>query len=193
LAALLLAGAMLAAGAVSVVIGGRPATDAQAAGEYTIEILASGFNPQTCIVNRNNSTVSFLNKDTKVRRVIQPAFSSDPSAPPEWDSGDIQPGAIVRAWVITGQAEIDYEDANIPSHTGVIIAPQDPNAASDCDPNPPTPTPTNTPTITPTPTRTATPIPTPSAPPMPEACDRFLANPIGCLVAIWVATDGPLE
>jgi hypothetical protein len=176
---------MLAAGLASVLIGGRGAVPASAASQHTIEILASGFNPALCTVNRNDSTVYFLNKDTKVRRVIRPAFTADPDAPPEWDSGDIQPGQTVVAFVVTSQVHIRYRDANIPEHTGEIIAPQSNNAAANCSPLPPTPTPTNTPTPT------ATPTPTPPRPPTPEACARLLANPAGCQVAPRIATDGP--
>lgn len=186
-AALALAMAMLVAGFASVVVGGRATPGVRAAGEFTIEILASGFNPQLCTVNRNDSTVYFHNRDTKARRVIWRDPNAGEDAPLRYDSGDIPPGARVKAFSVTSQVDIRYEDANIPAHTGRIVAPMSNEAQSNCSPLPPTPTPTNTPTPTPTPR------PTPPPPPTPEACARLLANPEGCRVAIRVASDGPLE
>ncbi len=188
--ALAVAGLMLAAAFGSVIIAGRGPTGARAAGDYTIEILASGFNPELCTVNRNDSTVYFHNKDSKVRRVIWPDPNGGENAPLLYDSGPIQPNETVIAFSVTSQVDIRYRDADIPSHTGRVVAPQSNSAQSNCSPNPPTPTPTNTPTITPTPTMTPSPTPTP---PRPEACDRLLGNPIGCVLAIWISHDGPLN
>jgi hypothetical protein len=187
IAALGLALSALGAGLASVIIGGGGTTDANAASEYTIDILASGFNPSYCQVTRNDDRVAFLNKDTRVRRVIVRAFASDPTAPPMYDSGDIQPGGRVVAFTATGQIDVSYEDYYVPEHKGRIVAPLNPNAGASCSPLPPTPTPTSTPTVTPTPTAT------PPKPPTPEACERLLADPKGCSVAIRVANDGPLE
>ncbi|MCC6381609.1 MAG: hypothetical protein IT304_03825 [Dehalococcoidia bacterium] len=186
LALTLVALTLCAAGVAMLVLGRRAdaaasgASAAAADGVYTVEILRSGFNPQTCVVNRNRSTVRFLNKDSVARRVVVPAAGVD--SPPLYDSGDIAPGDTWSGFYIDYQAELHYYDFYFPAQTGVVLAPVDPNAASQCDPLPPTPTPT--------PTRTATPTPTPTpVPQSPAGCLRFFASPLGCAVGPFVATD----
>ena len=184
--ALSVALAMLMAGFASVMLGRSESQTAQAAGVYTIEILANSFNPPICVVNRNGSEVNFLNKDTKPRRIVAPSVGMPGEF--RFDTGVIQPGATnPGGWLFQGVDRVEYQDFDTPALEGIIEVPVDPNAASQCDPLPPTPTPTATPT------RTPTPLPTLPPPPTPEACVRLLNDPKGCAVAIWVSNDGPLE
>ena len=185
--ALTVALAMLAAGFASVWLGRSEPRDVQAAGVYTIEIHANSFNPPICVVNRNDSEVHFVNKDSKPRRIVEPLIGS-PTGEFRLDTGVIAPGATTTGgWVFSALDYVQYQDFDSPSLEGVIEVPLDPNTQSQCDPLPPTPTPTATPT------RTPTPLPTAPPPPTPEACARLLNDPKGCAVVIWAASDGPLE
>jgi hypothetical protein len=185
-----LAASMVAAAVVSLTLGRSPSADAQYA-EYTIEILPGGFNPPTCQLNRQGSAVRFLNKDTKPRRIVVDGHGGSEEF--FLDTGWIEPGAKnTAAWAFQGLDEKEYRDYDNPGLRGLIIVPIDMNAPSICAPLTPTPTPTNTATPTVTPTRSPTLPPTPIPQPTPPSCVRFLANPLGCLVAPWVSTDGPL-
>ncbi|MGD9932830.1 MAG: hypothetical protein AB7T37_03845 [Dehalococcoidia bacterium] len=180
---------MLAAG-ISMVALGSGSTPARADGTYFIDILPSGFNPPECTVNRNDSTVKFVNKDSKPRRIVA-GDQIEATGEYPLDTGVIQPGATQSGgWHFTHLAETTYKDFDNPALTGLIIVPLSNTAPSVCSPLPPTPTPTNTPTITPTPTATPT---KPPAPPTPLACARLLNSPQGCNLAPAVASDGPLE
>lgn len=174
-----LAAALLLAGIVTVSIG-RGGTSANAAGTVTIEILDSGFNPQVCQVNRNNSTVLWKNKSTKVRRVIVKG-----AIEPIYDSGDLQPGETGLGGVyITSLATYQVSDFYEPTMTGQVVSPMSPSAQTVCSPLPPTPTPT--------PTRTPTPIPTPTpiAPtPAPLQLHPRCIGLQGCAIAPIIASD----
>jgi len=175
---------MLTAG-IAVVVLSESSTPAQAAGTYYIELLPSGPNPANCTVNRLDSVVKFVNKDTKPHRMVVPLVGS-PTGEYRLDTGVIEPGATqTGGWLFSSQDHAEYEDIDSGGYGGVIIVPIEPNTAAVCSPLPPTPTPTNTPTITPTPTAT------PTKPPTPEACARLLNTPKGCNLAPAVASDGP--
>lgn len=177
---------MLAAG-ISMVVLSERSTPALAAGTYYIDILANGFNPPQCTVSRNDSTVKFVNKDSKPRRIVA---GDQVEATGEYplDTGVIQPGQTQSGgWHFTALDQKTYKDFDNPALTGMIIVPVDPNALSVCSPLPPTPTPTSTPTRTPTPTAT------PPPPPTPLACSRLLNAPKGCNLAPAISSDGPLN
>ncbi|MCA9829961.1 MAG: hypothetical protein KC495_05785 [Dehalococcoidia bacterium] len=177
---------MLTAG-IAVVVLSESSTPAQAAGTYYIDILPGGFNPPNCTVNRNDSTVKFVNKDSKPRRVVAGDQVEETGEYP-LDTGLILPGETQSGgWFFSALDQKTYKDFDNPALTGVIIVPRDENAQSVCSPLPPTPTPTNTPTVTPTPTAT------PPPPPTPEACARLLNAPKGCNLAPAVASDGPQQ
>lgn len=163
-------------GAVFALASGSSGADA-AREEHTIDIIATGFNPETCVINRGGDSVHWHNKDTKVHKI------TFPGNPILEDSPDLQPG---DTWVGIshdgGQAEFHYQDAYDPSMKGVIVVPLDPNARASCSPLPPTPTPT--PTRLPTATPTATPT-APTPPPIPPRCIGL----VGCAVAPSVAKD----
>jgi plastocyanin len=157
---------------------------------FTIEISAQGFNPETCTVNRNGSTVRFHNLDSVAHHVVVP----DPSNPtdlthPLFDFGVIEPGAYSRSAIFNQLDDWKYRDADNANMTGEIIVPLSNGTVSQCSPLTPTPTPTNTPIPTATPTLTPSPTPTPP-PARPGGCDRFLAHPEGCAVAPELAADG---
>jgi len=169
----LAAAGVLVFGIVAVAVSSRG--HASAIGStFTIEITSTGFNPQTCTVNRNDSEVQFLNKDTKPHRVVIPRFADpNPDNPSyDFDSGFIAPGETGGHIRVTGQLEWHYQDFDDPSKTGNIIAPPNNNAGSNCSPQTPTPTRTPTPVATPTPQR-------------PPACYR---GP-GCVVAPGVTKE----
>ncbi|MBI2764454.1 MAG: hypothetical protein HYX53_00935 [Chloroflexi bacterium] len=175
------AAGMLLLGIISIVAGSSGGT-AQAAGEYTIDILASGFNPEVCVVNRNSSRIVWLNKDTVPHRVF---FPGEFPGQPLYDSGDIPPGGTSQGGVVVNQnTTLTYSDPGFPKLKGTIIAPIDNNATSNCSPLPPTPTPT--PTRTPTPIPTATPI---AATPTPLVLPPRCIGLVGCAVAPAVARD----
>ena len=183
---------MLLAGLSSVLVSqrGRPANAQITHAENTIEILPGdlGFNPETCILNRNGSKVRFYNADTEPRRVVVPlAFDPDPTEEEFLlDTGVLEPGQYAQtAWVMNANQDITYYDFDNRALTGKVEAPLNPNAADNCKPQPPTPTPTNTPTVTPTPIVTPTPTPTQG----PAGCERFFASPHGCAVAPNIAND----
>ncbi|MCC7366737.1 MAG: hypothetical protein IT303_20435 [Dehalococcoidia bacterium] len=178
--------AMLAAGVATMVVGqsGQPAKAQITHAGNTIEILPGelGFNPEVCVLNRNDEEVRFYNTDTVARRIVVPEpFDPTPEEPDyRLDTGWIEPGAYSSsAWVVTANMDVEYEDFDNPELTGKIEAPLSPGAATNCKPAPPTPTPTNTPVPTPTPTPTQ----------YPSACDRFFANSRGCAVAPQVSQD----
>jgi hypothetical protein len=175
------AAGMLLLGTISIIAGSSGGT-AHAAGEYTIEILASGFNPQVCIVNRNNSQIFWKNKDTVVHRIVLPG---EIPGQPIFDSGDILPGETSPGGVLINSSSTwNYSDFYVSSLKGTIISPIPNDTASQCSPLPPTPTPT--PTRTPTPIPTATPVvatPTPIV--LPPRCIGL----VGCAVAPAVARD----
>lgn len=177
---------MLAAG-VSMVVLGSSSTPAQAAGTYFIDLLPSGPNPAHCTVNRLDSVVKFINKDTKPHRLVVELVGS-PTGEFRLDTGVLQPGETQSGgWLFSSQDRATYRDIDDAGYGGVIEVPIEPNTAAVCSPLPPTPTPTNTPTITPTPTAT------PTKPPTPLACARLLNAPRGCNLAPAVSSDGPLE
>jgi hypothetical protein len=143
---------MLAAGLVSVALGLR--TTAQARNEeFTVEILPNGFNPEECLINRDNNYMYFLNKDTKPRRIVVDELYS-PTDELLFDTGMIQPGERKIFLYIVSIVDYEYRDFDNPSLTGRVFSTLTNEGASNCRPQPPTPTPTNTPTITPTPTAT---------------------------------------
>ena len=134
-------------GAVSVFLNvtSSQATGTVGAENHVIEILKSGFNPESCIIPRYD-TFSFVNKTGQDQTVLSPVneyFVVGPVAP-----GDT---SKVQEVVFIGSHEYYLESK--PDFTGQVTITD--TAAEQCDPLPPTPTPTNTPTPTPTP------IPTP--------------------------------
>lgn len=178
-ASVILAAGMLAAG-IAMLFAGQSDTPARAASLYTIEIIDSGFNPTTCVVNRNDDEVRWFNKTSKVVRVYVPDVGG-PDNPPRYDF-EVQPGQYSTTKLrVSHNVELDYYDKNIPAHSGRIVAPFENNAAPNCSPAAPTPTPTNTPTRTPTPT--ATPSNTPFAVP-----PRCVGTP-GCAVVVDIVKE----
>jgi hypothetical protein len=187
-----LLGIAMIAGAVLTVLRSTASGAEAANGDYVIDILSNSFNPPLCVVNRSNNggvtTVRFRNKDSKPRRMIVPDVSTEPTAPPLEDTGYI-PAGETSTWNlgITANYDRTFKDADNPSLTIRIVAPQDPNAASSCDQLPPTPTPTPTPS--------PTPIPTPTQ--RPPACTGLAPvsrQPvIGCGVAGNLAKDNEDE
>jgi hypothetical protein len=189
--------ALLVAGGVMIALAPREARPVAAASSFTIEILPNGdFNPPSCVVSRNDSTVFFLNKDTKPHRIVVPDI---PSHGPPWnaeypfqlDTGYIAPGATSSSgWLFSSVNGFTYYDYDSTAMTGTIVVPVNPDSGSACSPLPPTPTPT--PTFTPSPTPTATPTKAPSQM-TPPTCARFFATPQGCGLAISAASDGADE
>lgn len=137
----------MSSGGVSIFLS---ATNSQATGTlgaelHVIEILHSGFNPESCIIRRYD-TFAFINKTSEDQRVLSPVNEY-------FDTGAIPPGEMskVQEVVFIGSHPF-YLESN-PDFTGSVTISD--SAPVQCDPLPPTPTPTNTPTPTPTP------IPTP--------------------------------
>jgi hypothetical protein len=155
-----------------------------ASGTYPILITASGFNPSTCITNRNYSTIVFQNNDTKPHRVVIPLLplKTVPTTWPddqEWrmDTGVIPPGGSSSGWFTNQVDDTYFYDYDNPSISGHWVVPLSNSAQSNC-----------TPGATATPTRTATATATPTTPGGGTAgCARYAAG--GCLTAINVASD----
>lgn len=188
-----LGSAAMVAVAMVAILASSQGTPAEAASEYTIDILPGTFNPDICRVSRNDDVVYFRNKDSKPRRIVVPLVG-DPNGAFRLDTGVIPPGErSVGGWAFSGQDYVTYQDFDRPSLKGTIDVPQNPGVGTDCAPRPPTPTPTNTPTITPT--RTPTPIPTPTQ--QPPGCTGLMVESrkpvIGCGVAVDITSYGPLE
>ena len=178
-ASVVLAAGMLAAG-IAMLMAGQANTPVRAKALYTIEVLESGFNPETCQVSRNDDEIRWLNKTSKPVHILVPDIGG-PDNPPRLDFGEVQPGQYSQTLVITAQADLAYLDKNKPERKGRIVAPLQNNAAPNCSPAAPTPTPTNTPTRTPTPT--ATPSNTPFAVP-----PRCVGTP-GCAVVVDIVKE----
>jgi hypothetical protein len=124
------------AGATSVLLNAAGTT---AAGkDHVIEILHSGFNPTSCLLNRAD-TFRFLNKTDEPQRVLskQNQFL---------DSGPIEPGATSKGFNFHFIGSQHFYLESNPQYTGSVTT----DHGTRCDPLPPTPTPTNTPTPTPT-------------------------------------------
>jgi hypothetical protein len=181
-------GALLAsAGLVVVAASGIRSVPVSAAGEYTIDVLPTGFNPELCQVNRVNSTVRWRNKTNAPVR-IQVLDLGGVDNPPMDVTEDIAPNATSQgSFFATANLDRTYQDKYLPSRRGRIVAPVDPNFGSQCSPLPPTPTPT--------PTRTPTPVPTPTQ--RPPACTGLLPVTrqviVGCGIAANIAKQGDDE
>ena len=167
---------------VSSLIATQGSGPAAASTEFTIDILADGFNPPSCQVNRNGRRVTFHNDDSVPRRIVSVAINPDQS--PLWDTGYLDPDETWGAGLaIEFQAQIYYIDADNPDLQGVIIAPMSNDAPDICTPLPPTPTPTNT--FTPSPTLSATVEPATPTPQQPPRC----VGASGCAVAPDIAKE----
>lgn len=178
---------MLLAGVSSVLVSTR-SLPVRAQSNYpgnTIEILPGslGFNPRSCQLNRNGSSVRFVNTDRVPRRlVVLDPYDPTPEEPTYlFDTGELAPGAFSNEILANGPIDVVYRDFANPNLTVRIYSPVSNSAPDDCKPQPPTPTPTNTPRATATPTPTQ----------RPAGCARFFASPQGCAVAPQVANDEP--
>ena len=141
--------------------------------ELIIEILPGdeGFNPQECTINRNlRAEVRFLNRDTKPRRIVVDELYSPEPGGFSRDTGWIEPGQKQEGYWSFGEIQdLTYRDHDEPSITGHITVPLSNQAATMCDPDEPQPEPEGT------------------------GCMRHFAEPLGCVLAPRVTTDGPLQ
>jgi hypothetical protein len=146
----------------------RPASAQQT--ELVIEILPDRFNPRVCTVNRNaRIPVTFVNRDTKPRRVVVDELYAPEPGGFARDTGWIAPGeASRRSWSFGEVQDLVYRDHDDPALTGRIIVPLSNNAATECGPD----------SLS-------------GADPGGGGCGRLPALTRGCGVLPSVAADGP--
>ncbi|MCA9825626.1 MAG: hypothetical protein R3C29_00310 [Dehalococcoidia bacterium] len=112
--------------------------------QHVIELLNSGFNPESCWLSREDN-FTFINKTKSTQRVLS-------NQNPNLDTGPIEPGAtFVGGYNFGFIGSLSFYMESNPALTGKVTT----DHGRQCEPLPPTPTPTNTPTPSPTP------IPTP--------------------------------
>lgn len=142
---------------------------------FIIEVNEQGFNPRSCTVSRNDTSIRFKNVGTQVHRIQRKDIGG---LPPLWDSGDLQPGEFSQERNYNAALDDLYEDVYFPGHTVRVQAPVNPSSPTNCAKEAPTPTPT--------PIRT--PTPTPAAPTAEQRVPRCIGS-LGCGVAAIVAKD----
>lgn len=160
---------MLGLAGIAATIIGNSATSGEAAGQYTIAITDTGFNPDYCIVRRMDS-FRWVNKGTVPHHVVSVALKNNDER--VIDTGVLQPGQTSSGYVVGAKSIYAYYDRLNPELKGTVDAGDRP---ASCAERPPTPTPTPTPSVSPTLTPTRTPAP-PTATPTPDPRKAYFSN-----------------
>ena len=150
---------------------------------YTIDVNETGFTPNSCKLNRNDS-VRFRNAGTTPRRVMIPD-PNFPNASPIFDSGLLRPGEVSNYYVFVYGGHQDFYDAADGNHKFTVTLPVLVEKWDEvCLGNPVAPTATPTAAGSPSPTGSASPSAT-VTPPTGARCRGYSA----CVVTMAVASD----
>ena len=174
----LLAVVLVAAGVHQLAVAAGRDTD----DTYTIDVNETGFTPDSCKLNRNDS-VRFRNAGTTLRRVVIPDVF--PNQPAEFDTGMLKPGEVSYSYSFFAPGHKDFLDAADSSHIFTVNIPVLVEKWDEvCLGNPLPPTPTAVGTVPATKSATATTTVTPQP---GTRCRGYMA----CVVTMAVGV-GPV-